>query len=71
MSKPNIIIHNLETDEIIERPMTDDEYNDYLEAQKPIPLTPEEQAIVDLKASANSKLEALGLTPEEIAALRG
>lgn len=71
MSKPNIIIHNLETNEVIERPMTDDEYNDYLEAQKPVPLTPEEQEIADLKASANSKLEALGLTPEEIAALRG
>lgn len=70
MSKPIVKIHNAQTDEIIEREMTDDEFVDY------------QQAIVDSDAarlkveaakiarqSALDKLAALGLTADEVAAL--
>lgn len=33
MTNPLILIHDLETDQVIERPMTDDEYKAYLETQ--------------------------------------
>jgi hypothetical protein len=70
MTKPIIKIHNVETDEIIEREMNTEEYAEYLllvqeyEAQKT-----EAEAKATARASALAKLAAIGLTAEEIAAL--
>lgn len=65
---------NFETGEVIERPLTQEEIN-RLEADKAAFLAEQEarniaeQAKAAAKASAEAKLAALGLTPEEIAAL--
>ena len=34
MANPTVRVHNLETDEIIDREMTDEEYQDYLAASE-------------------------------------
>jgi len=70
MSRPIIRIHNSETNEIIDREMNDAEFaehNKMLEtlAQEKI----DREAKAQAKASAQSKLAALGLTADEIAAL--
>ena len=58
-----IRIHNLETDEIIDREMTDAEFADYeLEQEKEIKLQAEAQTKADAKAAL---LERLGITAEE------
>lgn len=69
MTKPMIRIHNTETDEIIDREMTDDEFAAY-EA--------ESIAYADLVASTESKsiqktalLAKLGITAEEAVLLLG
>ena len=59
----------METNEVIDREMTDAEYADYLDALKPQPLTAEEQQAATDKATAQSKLEALGLTTDDLKAL--
>lgn len=66
MTNPIIREHNLETDEVIDREMTDTEYADFLKSQE---LTAEEIAKQEAKATAQAKLEALGLTVEDLAAL--
>ena len=70
MTKPTIRIHNVETDEIIDREMTDAEYSQW---QKDVAEIAKIQAEVksreELKASAETKLAKLGLTSDEIAAL--
>lgn len=70
MKKPTIRIHDTEKDEIIDREMTDEEYNDYLRVAKEQEerLKIETEKIVT-RQSALAKLAALGLTEEEIAAL--
>ena len=70
MTKPIIRIHDLETDEVIDREMTDAEYDDYkelqiqAEAEKAASLEAEER-----KAAAQAKLAALGLTTDDLKAL--
>jgi hypothetical protein len=63
MTNPMIRIHNVETDEVIDREMTADEYAIHLE---------QSDALADLKAQAESKAEArlallerMGITEEE------
>ena len=69
---PMITIHDLATNEVTERPMTSEEFAQY---QIDVANAQAEQAAIDAQKaneeSAKSKLAALGLTPEEIAALRG
>jgi len=67
MTKPMIRIHNLETDEIIDREMTDAEYAEY-KSDELIKLQSIEKAEAD-KAAAIAKLEALGLTTDDLKAL--
>jgi hypothetical protein len=70
MTKPIIRIHDLEKDEVIDREMTDAEYDDYkelqiqAEAEKAASLEAEER-----KAAAQAKLAALGLTTDDLKAL--
>jgi hypothetical protein len=66
MTNPIIREHNLETNEVIDREMTDTEYADFLKSQE---LTAEEIAKQEAKATAQAKLEALGLTVEDLTAL--
>jgi hypothetical protein len=65
---------NCETGEVTERPLTADEIsaNEAAAAQAEADRAAREaelQAIEEAKASAQAKLAALGLTPEEITAL--
>lgn len=63
MSRPMVKEHNLETNEIIEREMTDEEYADYLKFQEE-----EEAKAEEERAKATAKadlLEKLGITEEE------
>jgi hypothetical protein len=68
------IEHNCTTGETIERPLTADELAAHAamaaqaEADR-LAREAEAQATADAKASAQAKLAALGLTPDEIAAL--
>ena len=70
MTKPMIRIHNLETDEIIDREMTDAEFEQFevsgleIEAKKIA-----DESKVQAKATAQAKLAALGLTVEDLQAL--
>lgn len=70
MSKPTIRIHNSETDEIIDREMTDAEFAkhkaDKVEADAK---AAEVDAKAQAKAAAQAKLTALGLTVEDLTAL--
>jgi len=70
MNKPMIRIHNIETDEVIDREMTDEEFAQFqatLEADK-LARKEYDEALAR-RQSALSKLIDLGLTEEEIAAL--
>jgi hypothetical protein len=69
MTNPMIRIHNLESDEVIDREMTDAEYAEHLAALAPKPLTEEEQKAAADKAAATAKLAALGLTTDDLKAL--
>jgi hypothetical protein len=69
MSNPMIRIHNVETDEVIDREMTAQEYADFQESLLPKPLTEEEQAFKDARDAAQAKLAALGLTTDDLKAL--
>lgn len=72
MPNPILKIVNVETGEEIERSMTDAEYKNLQnerEAQAILALQEQEQRLV--RQSALEKLAALGLTPEEIAAITG
>ena len=70
MTKPMIKIHNVQTDEIIEREMNAEEYAEHLQlVQEYEAQTTEAEAKAAARASALAKLAALGLTADEIAAL--
>ena len=70
MSKPMIRIHNLETDEVIDREMTDGEFAQYeLDKAKSEEAAKAEEDKAIAKAAAEAKLEALGLTPDDLKAL--
>ncbi len=63
MDKPLIRIHNAETNEIIDREMTDDEFAKYEEDKLAL-----NQQILDEEAKAQAKLDVLnrlGITQEE------
>ena len=72
MPNPMIRIHNTETNEIIDRPMTSEEIAEHETLIAPVlaEIAAKQQKAA-AAASAVSKLEAIGLTAEEIAALRG
>jgi len=62
-SKPMVRIHNTETDEVIDREMTDDEFAEY-ETQKVADAA--KQAEAEAKATAKAALlEQLGITEEQ------
>ena len=63
MSNPTIRIHNTETDEVIDREMTDTEFAQY-EADQEAQAT----ALAEIEAKAQAKaelLERLGITADE------
>ena len=70
MSKPIIKIHNVETDEVIEREMTNAEFAQY-EADQAAQASEraEAEAKAQAKAAAEGKLAALGLTTDDLRAL--
>jgi len=70
MTKPIIREHNVMTDEVIEREMTDAEYAEYQARQAQDAKEIELQAKAEIeKATAQAKLEALGLTTDDLKAL--
>jgi hypothetical protein len=68
-TKPFITIHNLETDTVIEREMTDDEYANYLDDLANV----EKEKLAANKKAEEKKaiLERLGLSADELATLLG
>jgi hypothetical protein len=63
MSKPTIRIHNIETNEVIDREMTDAEFTQY-EANQAVETIRKAEA--EAKAAAKAALlERLGITQEE------
>ena len=67
MPKPNIVIHNTETNEVIEREMTAAEYANY---QASIKISADQdKALADQAAAKAALLERLGITAEEAALL--
>jgi hypothetical protein len=70
MSNPIIRIHNVETDEVIDREMTDAEFAQYEADQAEAEAkAAEAEAKAEAKAAAQAKLAALGLTVEDLQAL--
>ena len=70
MTKPTIKIHNTQTDEIIEREMTDNEYQVHLLRLDKLAAMEEKQAQAEsAKDAAQAKLAALGLTADDLKAL--
>lgn len=68
-TRPMIRIHNIETDEVIDREMTVAEFNAY-KAQQEIDTTIENQAAVKETARL-AILDRLGITADEAAILLG
>jgi len=66
-TRPIIRIHNVETDEIIDREMNDQEYADYQQQQKDQAAA--DKAAADKAAAKTAVLAKLGLTEEEAALL--
>ena len=70
MTNPMLRIHNAETDEVIDREMTDAEFAQYEADQEALAiLQAETKAKADAKETAQAKLSALGLTVEDLQAL--
>jgi hypothetical protein len=68
-TKPMVRIHNTQTDEIIDREMTDDEFADYQAEQAE---RAAKQAEAEAKATARQAiLDRLGLTADEAALILG
>ena len=68
--KPTITIHDVSTDEIIVREMTDSEYQDYQALAEIGKLEKEQEAAkIAAKEAAQAKLAALGLTTDDLKAL--
>lgn len=67
--RPMVRIHDLLTDEITDREMSDSEYTNYLAEQK---VNAAQEAEATAKAEAKQAvLDKLGLSAEEVAALLG
>jgi len=62
MTNSMIRIHDIETDEVVDREMTNEEYANYLAALEPKPLTEAEQKAEADKAALLAKL---GITADE------
>ena len=63
MTKPTVRIHNTETDEVIDREMTNAEYAQFLVDQE---LSAQIKAEADAKAEAKAALlDRLGITEDE------
>jgi len=72
MTKPTITIHNVETNEIVEREMNAEELAQWEFDQAKIAQdAAQAQTKAAAKASAEGKLAALGLTADEVSALLG
>jgi hypothetical protein len=70
MNNPIIRIHNTETDEVIDREMTDVEYAAWLERKAIDDAKAEARAKAEAdKVAAQAKLTALGLTADDLKAL--
>ena len=70
MTKPIIRIHNIETNEVIDREMNDIEFAQYEADQEASAILQTQlQAKADAKTAAQEKLAALGLTVEDLTAL--
>jgi hypothetical protein len=70
MSRPMVRIHNLETDEVIDREMNDIEFAQYeIDQANYAARVIEVEARAQAKAAAESKLAALGLTTDDLRAL--
>lgn len=70
MARPIVRIHDTATDEVIDREMNDDEFAQYeIDQANYLAKETEAQAKADAKAAALAKLEALGLTVEDLSAL--
>ena len=68
-TKPIIRIHNMETDEIVDREITDIEFAEYQADQA---LTAQREAETKAKAAAKSAiLDRLGLTADELKLILG
>ena len=67
---PNVSEINCTTNEVIVRPMTDDEYAQYeIDQLAETARKAEAEAKAQAKAAAEAKLAALGLTTEDLKAL--
>lgn len=70
MSRPTIKIHDVQTNQEIEREMTAAEFADYEAANEQIETIKQQSEAKSIaKQSAMDKLTALGLTADEVAAL--
>jgi hypothetical protein len=71
MTNPIIRIHNVETDEVIDREMTNAEYEVYLadKEQETKKIADSQKALADKEAARQAVYAKLGLTADEIAAL--
>ena len=69
MSNPMVRIHNAETNEVIDREMTNDEFKAY-QAQQSIDAA-EKQKLIDAAEAKTALLAKLGITAEEAALLLG
>jgi hypothetical protein len=69
MPNPTIRIHNTETNEVIDRPMTKEEFAEFKELIASVEKREEEEAAKQL--SKEALLEKLGITAEEAALLLG
>lgn len=70
MNRPLITIIDTETGETITREMNDVEYAEFLATEAELKAAAEQAAQeAATKAQAEAKLEALGLTPADLAAL--
>jgi len=70
MTKPMVRIHDLATDEIIDREMTEAEFTQHKKRQEiAAKQEAEAEAKAQAKAAAQAKLAALGLTVSDLEAL--
>lgn len=70
MTKPMVRIHDLQTDKVIDREMTDQEFASYQETLDSQELKKTQiEAKAQAKATAEGKLAALGLTTDDLRAL--
>jgi len=69
ISRPMVRIHDLETDEIIDREMNDEEFAEWQELQKAN--ATEQAALAQKAAEKASLLKRLGLTEDELKTILG